>query len=81
MLLRRPGWFRTSISKAIRLEPVNAALGATLTARLLEFLNEPGHVFIGEATGGNLGYRIVFATAVVWFVLGTVMVSRIRGVR
>jgi hypothetical protein len=38
-------------------------------------------VFIGAATGGNLGYRIVFATAVVWFVLGTLMVSRIRGVR
>lgn len=58
-----------------------AALGATLTARLLEFLNEPGHVFIGTTTGGNLGYRVVFATAVVWFVLGTLMVSRIRGVR
>ena len=58
-----------------------AALGATLTARLLEYLNESGHAFIGAATGGNLGYRIVFATAVVWFVLGTLMVSRIRGVR
>jgi MFS family permease len=58
-----------------------AALGATLTARPLQFLNESGHMFVGAMTGGNLGFRIVFGTAVIWFVLGTVMVSRIRGVR
>jgi MFS family permease len=31
--------------------------------------------------GGNLGYRVVFASAAVWFLLATVFVSRIRGVR
>jgi len=32
-------------------------------------------------SGGFLGYRLVFAGAVVWFVLGTIFVSRIRSVR
>jgi MFS family permease len=58
-----------------------AALGASLTAKPLHFLNESGHVFIGMTSGGNLGFRLVFATAAVWFVLGTLMVGRIRGVR
>ena len=58
-----------------------AVLGASLTAGPLHFLNQPGHVFVGVASGGNLGFRVVFATAALWFVLGTVMVSRIRGVR
>ena len=58
-----------------------AALGATLTTRPLHYLNEVGHIFIGVASGGNLGFRVVFATAAIWFLLGTVMVSRIRGVR
>jgi MFS family permease len=31
--------------------------------------------------GGNLGYRIVFASAAVWFILATIFVSRIKGVR
>ena len=31
--------------------------------------------------GGHLGYRLVFAGAVVWFVLGTLFVSRIRAIR
>ena len=57
------------------------ALGATLTTRPLQYLNEAGHTFLGVASGGNLGFRVVFATAAIWFVLGTVMVSRIRGVR
>jgi hypothetical protein len=57
------------------------ALGATLTTRPLQYLNEAGHTFLGLASGGNLGFRVVFATAAIWFVLGTVMVSRIRGVR
>jgi MFS family permease len=58
-----------------------AALGATLTTQPLHYLNEVGHNFIGVASGGNLGFRVVFATAAIWFLLGTVMVSRIRGVR
>ncbi len=32
-------------------------------------------------TGGHLGYRLVFAGAAVWFVLGTIFVSRIRAIR
>lgn len=31
--------------------------------------------------GGHLGYRLVFAGAAIWFVLGTIFVSRIRGIR
>jgi MFS family permease len=58
-----------------------AALGATLTAKPLHYLNESGHLFIGLTSGGNLGFRLVFATAAIWFVLGTLMVGRIRGVR
>ena len=58
-----------------------AVLGASLTAGPLHYLNQPGHLFFGVASGGNLGFRLVFATAAIWFVLGTVMVSRIRGVR
>jgi MFS family permease len=58
-----------------------AALGATLTTRPLHYLNEAGHMFIGLASGGNMGFRVVFATAAIWFLLGTVMVNRIRGVR
>jgi MFS family permease len=58
-----------------------AALGATLTAKPLHYLNESGHAFIGMTSGGNLGFRLVFATAAIWFVLGTLMVGRIRGVR
>jgi MFS family permease len=58
-----------------------AVLGASLTAGPLHYLNQSGHLFMGVASGGNLGFRVVFATAAIWFVLGTVMVSRIRGVR
>jgi MFS family permease len=58
-----------------------AVLGASLTAGPLLYLNQSGHVFVGLASGGNLGFRVVFATAAIWFVVGTVMVSRIRGVR
>lgn len=58
-----------------------AVLGATLTAGPLHYLNETGHLFVGVPSGANLGFRVIFATAAVWFSLGTVMVSRIRGVR
>ena len=34
-----------------------------------------------NASGGGAGYRVVFATAAVFFVLGTVFVARIRSVR
>ena len=29
----------------------------------------------------DLGFRFIFGSAALWFILGTVMVSRIRGVR
>ena len=52
-----------------------------LLAPILYFLNRSGHSLVGVHTGGNLGFRIVFASAAIWFVLATVMVTRIRGVR
>jgi MFS family permease len=36
---------------------------------------------LNESAGGNVGYRVVFATAVVWFVLSLVFVRLIKGVR
>ncbi len=56
-------------------------LGPATMGPVLQSLNEPGHTVLGIATGGNLGYRVVFASVAVWFILGTVLVSRIRGVR
>jgi MFS family permease len=51
-----------------------------LLAPVLYRLNQPGSI-AGMATGPGAGYRAVFATAAVWFVLATVMVRRIRQVR
>ncbi|MBO0683397.1 MAG: MFS transporter, partial [Candidatus Dormibacteraeota bacterium] len=51
-----------------------------LLAPVLYALNQPGSI-AGFTTGHNAGYRVVFATATIWFVLATVMVSRIRKVR
>jgi MFS family permease len=51
-----------------------------LLAPVLYRMNQPGSL-AGFTTGHNAGYRAVFATATVWFVLATVMVSRIRKVR
>jgi MFS family permease len=48
------------------------ALAPSLFGQVLQTFN---------ASGGFLGFRLVFAGAVVWFVLGTLFVSRIRGVR
>ncbi len=47
----------------------------------LHFLNEPGHQLLGVSSGHDLGFRFIFGSAALWFILGTVMVSRIRGVR
>ena len=47
--------------------------GPAVAGQLLFHLN--------EAYGHNLGYRIVFATASVWFLLSLVFVRMIRGVR
>jgi MFS family permease len=57
------------------------ALAPAIFAPILHAFNEPGHQLLGLATGNFLGFRLVFAGAVVWFILGTVFVSRIRSVR
>ena len=57
------------------------ALAPAVFAPILHAFNQPGHHLLGLATGNFLGFRLVFAGAVVWFVLGTVFVSRIRAVR
>jgi MFS family permease len=57
------------------------ALGPAIFGRVLGAFNESGHVILGMQTGHNLGFRLVFAGAAIWFVLGTIFVSRIRGVR
>jgi MFS family permease len=48
-------------------------LAPTLAGQLLYHLN--------QSQGGNFGYRVVFATAAVWFVLSLVFVRMIKGVR
>jgi Na+/melibiose symporter-like transporter len=53
-----------------------AAFGPILHA----FNHQGGHI-LGLATGDFLGFRLVFAGAAIWFVLGTLFVSRIRSVR
>ena len=57
------------------------ALAPAIFAPLLHAFNEPGHQLLGLATGNFLGFRLVFAGAVVWFILGTAFVSRIRAVK
>ncbi len=56
-------------------------LAPAILAGFLHYLNEPGHQLIGVASGHDLGFRFIFGSAALWFILGTVMVSRIRGVR
>jgi MFS family permease len=57
------------------------ALAPAIFAPILHAFNQPGHVILGLTTGDFLGFRLVFAGCVVWFILGTVFVSRIRAVR
>jgi MFS family permease len=56
-------------------------LAPAILAGFLHFLNEPGHQLWGVSSGHELGFRFIFGSAALWFILGTVMVSRIRGVR
>jgi MFS family permease len=56
-------------------------LAPAILAGFLHFLNEPGHQLLGFSSGHELGFRFIFGSAALWFILGTVMVSRIRGVR
>ncbi len=57
------------------------ALAPAAFAPILHAFNEPGRHILGLATGDFLGFRLVFAGAAIWFVLGTIFVSRIRSVR
>jgi Na+/melibiose symporter-like transporter len=57
------------------------ALAPAAFAPILHAFNHPGGHILGLATGDHLGFRLVFAGAAIWFVLGTVFVSRIRSVR
>lgn len=52
-----------------------------LLAAALSNLNRGGSMFLGMPTGGNLGFRVVFASASLWFLASTIMVRQIRGVR
>jgi MFS family permease len=56
-------------------------VGPALLAPVLFALNRSGSTVLSVPTGGNLGFRVVFASASVWFVLATVMVRNVRGVR
>jgi MFS family permease len=56
-------------------------LAPAILAGFLHFLNQPGHQLLGVSSGNDLGFRFIFGSAALWFILGTVMVSRIRGVR
>jgi Na+/melibiose symporter-like transporter len=55
--------------------------GPALLAPALTVLNRSGHAVLGVPTGSNLGFRVVFASAAVWFLLATVMIRNVRGVR
>ena len=55
-------------------------IAPAVAAGLLTYLNGTHHL-LGMTTGHNLGFRVVFGSAALWFTLGTVFVSRIRGVR
>jgi len=56
-------------------------LAPAILAGFLHFLNQPGHLLLGISSGHDLGFRFIFGSAALWFILGPVMVSRIRGVR
>ena len=53
----------------------------TIAAQVLDRLNATGGSFAGIPTGNNFGFRVVFGSAALWFLLGTVLVRRIRGVK
>lgn len=57
------------------------ALAPAIFAPILNAFNEPHNVILGLATGNHLGFRLVFAGAAFWFILGTVFVQRIKAVR
>ena len=59
---------------------VPPVLAPAIAAPVLHLLNQSGTVF-GITTGPGLGYRVVFLGSAVWFLLGTLTVTRLRRVR
>lgn len=60
---------------------VPTVVGPAILALLLSYLEHSGHAVLGISTGGHPGFRVGFGLAAVAYVLGTVMVMRIRGAR
>jgi len=56
-------------------------IAPALLSPVLYYLNRSGGSVLGITTGHSLGYRCVFGGAALWFIIGTVLVRRIRGVR
>jgi Na+/melibiose symporter-like transporter len=56
-------------------------IAPALLAPVLYNLNRPEFTFAGVSGGNNLGYRVIFGSATLWFVIGTIMVRKIRKVR
>jgi MFS family permease len=55
-------------------------IAPAISAALLSYLNDSHHTVLGMSGGNGLGFRVVFGSSALWFLLGTVLVRRIRGV-
>lgn len=55
-------------------------VGPAILALLLSYLEHSGNAVLGISPGGHPGFRVGFGVAALAYVLGTVMVARIRGV-
>lgn len=60
---------------------VPTVVGPALLAVLLSYLEQSGQSVLGVPTGGHLGFRVGFGIAALAYLLGTVLVSRIKGAR
>src|SRR5260370_4775479 len=60
---------------------VPTVVGPAILALMLSYLEHSGHAILGLPPGDHLGFRVGFGVAALAYVLGTVMVSHIRGTR
>jgi len=60
---------------------VPTVVGPAILALMLSYLEHSGHAILGLPPGDHLGFRVGFGVAALAYVLGTVMVARIRGTR
>lgn len=60
---------------------VPTVVGPAILALLLSYLEHSGHAVLGISIGGHPGFRVGLGLAALAYVLGTVMVARIRGTR